>query len=156
MILFANDWNAYPTAIADTQTTNVSWVRLASVLKTMGIKNYDFHLALLQPELQGVDPYSLNLTADQQTKIALEIEYNPWYFFREIARIPDGNTPMMVECNRAILSVIWCFFVNIDYALILVRQCGKSTLCDILEIYLLYFYYRGRTMILLTKDSKLK
>lgn len=156
MILFAKDWGHYPTAIADDKTTNTEWLRLASLYKSMGIKNYYFHLALYQPELQGVDPYSDNLTSDQKAMIALEVEYNPWYFFREVLRVPNGSNPLKFKANRGVISLLWCFFVGIDYALNMIRQTGKSVGCEGLEVWLVDFYYRNTDLLLYTKDDDLR
>lgn len=156
MILFASDWERYPNAIADVNTTNRSWVHSASLWKSMGIANYDFHLALLHPELVGVDVYSDTLTEDQKAMIRLEVAWNPWYYFREVARIPNGSNPLMLESNRANLSMYWCFFNGIDYCLILVRQAGKSVSVDQLDIYLMDYYYQKTDMLKLTKDIPLR
>ena len=45
MILFLEDWAKYPTAIPNVKTTNKSWLRLAGLLKSMGVKNHAFPLA---------------------------------------------------------------------------------------------------------------
>ena len=46
MILYSEDWPKYPEAIADYNTTNESFLKLADVLKGMGKKNYNVFLAL--------------------------------------------------------------------------------------------------------------
>ena len=70
MILFENDWKRYPNAIADVDTGNKSFLRLSLVLKSMGVKNHAFPLALLNPELKGVNPHSTNLSIEQMVLIA--------------------------------------------------------------------------------------
>lgn len=129
---------------------------MSAVLKSIGLKNYYFHLALLNPLLQGVDPYSPNLTFEQKAMIALEVQLNPWYFFREVARISSGSTALQFRLVRPSLSMLWCFFNGIDYVLIMPRQIGKSITGDFLEIWLLNYYYQNTTMILFTKDDKLR
>lgn len=156
MILFPDDWARYPTAIADTNTTNRSWVHSASLYKSMGLNNYDFHLALLQPALVGVNVYSHTLSEEQKAMIRYEVAFNPWYYFREVARIPNGANPLMLESNRANLSMYWCFFNGIDYCLIMVRQTGKSVSVDQLDIYLMDYYYKKTDMLKLTKDIQLR
>jgi len=156
MILFLNDWKTHNTAIIDDKTTNVEFLRAAALLKHMKINNYYFHLALLQPELQGVDPYSSNLTTAQKTAIALECQNNPWYFFREIMRVPDGKLSVRFRVNRPTLMLLWCFFCGIDIALIMPRQNGKSVACDALELWLTYLYYFGTDLLLFTKDDALR
>jgi hypothetical protein len=157
MIIFESDWQDYKYAIADTETTNRSWVHLAAVYKSMGVRNYYFHLALLNPDLQGIDPHDAYLTLEQKTAIAVEVENNPWYFFREVLRLPvDGGGTQPFRANRAIISLIWCFLVGIDYGLIMPRQTGKSVGTDGLKIWLLFFYYMKAELFLLTKDAGLR
>lgn len=156
MFLFLEDHQKYPNAIIDTATTNTSWLHMASVLKSMGVKNYYFHLILNQPILQGVDPHDPNLSIELKTAIALECEHNIWYYFREVARVDNGNTPLKFALNRGTLSVLWAFCCGIDYALIMPRQIGKSVVCEILDGWLMYFYYRNTKLFLFTKDDGLR
>lgn len=158
MILFAEDYARYPTAIPDTQTTNESFLDLAGLLRAMNIKNYFVHLTLLQPQLQGVDPYSKTLTEEQKTMIALECAYNPWYFFREVARVPAqaGVTPNKFRMNRANLALYFSFLNNVDFALIMPRQLGKSLSTDMLMVWLLFFILHNSKINMLTKDNGLR
>jgi hypothetical protein len=121
----------------------------------MGVKNYYFHLALFDPTLQGVDPFSPDLTAEQIFRIQREIKTNPWYYFREIARIPDGNNPVQFRLTRPILALFWCIFVGITFFLIMPRQIGKTAAMTHMHNYLRDFYYRNRSTFLFTKSSKL-
>jgi len=156
MINFLTDLKDYPTAIIDDQTTNKSWVYLASLLKQMGIKNHFFHLSLMQSDLQGIDPFSPNLTPEIMLKIKIECEYNPWYFFREIFYLPDGNNKKRFNLNRGNMFLIWSFFNTVDAALEMIRQTGKSVTCDGILIYLLFFYYRRTEILLVTQDTGLR
>jgi hypothetical protein len=158
MILFETDWYKYPTAIIDTQTTNKSWVRLAAVYRSMGIKNHAFLLALVNPKLQGVDPFSKHLTADQMYMIAAECKVNPWYFFREIARAPgnSGSDAVPLEANRANIALYWSFFNHVFFTLIQPRQTGKSFSTDTLMSYLMNVVCTGTSINLLTKDDNLR
>ena len=156
MILFESDYKRFPNTIIDVETTNESWVRLAAVYKSMGIKNCYFHLTLLNPELQGVDPFDPNLTETQKGAILTEVSYNPWYFFREIVRLPNGSNPLQFKANRGIIAMIWCFLVAIDSALIMPRQFGKSVGADCLNIWLMFFVYEKTETFLFTKDAELR
>ena len=42
----------------------------------MGIKNNSFMLALINPRLQGIDPFSPNLTIEEMAMIAIECKVN--------------------------------------------------------------------------------
>lgn len=158
MILFAHDWQRFPTAIADTKTTNTSFIRLAQLYKSMGIKNHMFHLALMQPELQGVDPHDPNLTEMQKLMIGTECRFNPWYFFREVVRIPPvaGPDPVQFRANRGNIALYWSFFNNIDSALIQPRQTGKSVGVDCLMVDLIYILTTNTKITMITKDDPLR
>lgn len=158
MILFRKDWHMYPNAIIDVKTSNHSFLKLAAALKKAGIQNNAFMLALYQPELQGVDPHSPDLTKDQMLMIQKECEYNPWYFFREVARIPQPGSPKpsVFLANRANISMFWSFFNGIDYASILPRQNGKSVTADTLNTWLLNVSAKNTTIQLVTKDAPLR
>lgn len=157
MILFQDDWRKYPTAIVDTKTSNQSFVRYAKLLKKMGIKNHLWPLALIQPALQGVNPHSPDLTDHQKVMIRAEIEINPWYYLREVARIPvSGDTPFPVKANRGICGMWWCFFAELYLYIIQPRQTGKTLGSDILHIYLQTFVYKTTTICYMTKDTSLR
>lgn len=158
MILFAEDWRKYPTAIVDTDTPNKSFVHLAQVFKKMGIKNHSFILSLLNPKLKGVDPHSPDLTQEQMVAIAYECWINPWYFFREVARVPaqSGVTLSPFLANRGNISLIWCFFTHITIFLVQIRQTGKSLSTDMLMSYLLNIKCRNTKINLMTKDDNLR
>jgi len=155
MILFKEDWRKYPTAIVDTKTNNKSFLRLASVYRVMGIDNHAFILALINPDLQGVDPFDPKLTLEQMAAIALECRENPWYFLREVARVPGEGTSKSVQfdANRANISVWWCFFNHITTFLIQPRQTGKSFAIDTLDVLLMNLLCHNTKINLLTKDE---
>lgn len=158
MILFLDDWKKYPSAIADTRTTNKSFLRLASVYKMMGIKNHMFLLALVNPSLQGVDPFDPNLTLKQMGEIAIECSINPWYFFRECARAPadSGMEAVPLEANRANIALFWSFFNHALFILIQPRQTGKSFSTDVLMSLLMNVICKNTKINLLTKDDNLR
>lgn len=158
MILFEEDWAKYPSAIPDFKTSNKSFLELAAKLRKMGIRNCLFMLALHQPELQGVDPYADNLTLEQKQMIQTECEYNPWYFLREIVRIPpiSGLDPVPYRANRANISMTWAFLNHIAYMLIQPRQTGKSVSTDALTSWLYLCALRNARMLLITKSDDLR
>lgn len=158
MILFKDDWRRYPSAIVDTQTTNKSFLRLATVYREMGISNCEFILALHNPRLQGIDPFANDLTIEQMAMIGVECKVNPWYYFREVARAPAiaGNTSSMVEANRGNIALWWSFFNHITITLIQPRQTGKSFCTDLLMTELMNFMCSNSQFNLLTKDDTLR
>jgi hypothetical protein len=158
MILFEQDWLKYPNAIIDTKTSNQSYVRLASVYRKMGVKNNAFCLALINPALQGLDPFAPDLTIEEMAAVAVEIKNNPWYFMREVARVPPigggGSTPF--EGNRGNVALFWCFFNHVMTFLIQIRQTGKSLSTDLLMTLLMNFRCENTEINLLTKDEILR
>ena len=60
----------------DIHTKNISFLKMAKYLKEKGIKKYAFMLKLYDKTLVGVDPYSPNLTSEQQIRIRKEIMIN--------------------------------------------------------------------------------
>lgn len=157
-ILFQEDWLKYPGAIIDTQTTNKSFVRLASLYREMGIKNNSFMLALINKDLQGIDPFDPTLTLQTQLAIVYECKINAWYFFREILKAPAqaGAPGMRFEANRGNMALFWSFFNHIMIVLIQIRQTGKSFSTDGLMTYLMNIRCTNTEINLLTKDDTLR
>ena len=158
MILFQEDWAKYPRAIADFDTKNRSFVKLAALYKAMGVHNHTFMLALHDSTLKGIDPFSPILSGETIRRITIECKLNPWYFFREIARVPggSGDDAVMLEANRGNIGLFWYFFNHVTTYLIQIRQTGKSLNSDILDCYLLNIRCTDTTINLLTKDRDLR
>ncbi len=158
MIRFLRDWANFPNAIIDYKTSNESFLRQVEVYRRMGIKNNMFILTLLQPELQGVDPHSPDLTTEQKVAIAMECRYNPWYYFREVVRIPPvaGPKPIPFKANRGNIALLWLFYCSIDVALIQPRQTGKSVSTDTLMAWLIYIGASNTKINMITKDDTLR
>ena len=116
--------------ILDTKTRNISFIQTAYDLKMLGIKNNKFFLKLYDEELQGKDPYDPLLPPDMIKRVIIECIRNPWYFLRELSRIPDEGGAVGVgsgkpyQLNRGNLASTWCFIHNIDHYLVLPRQIG--------------------------------
>ena len=158
MILFLNDWQKYPGAIAHTQTSNTSWLEMAKIYNYMGIKNHMFLLALHDPVLLDVDPFDEKISIENQLRVAYECKINPWYYFREVARIPagSGEDAVKLRANRGNIALYWCFFNHVMTFLIQIRQTGKSVSVDELSTYLLNIRCRKTDINLLTKDDVLR
>ena len=112
----------------DFGTMNRSFLQVAKDLKTVGIRNCYFMLEIKDPYLVTIDPYSVdehgrcNLTQEQVDRIILECKSNPWYYLREIARIPDqGGTAVPYRANRGNIAQAWCIWKGYDSWLCLTR-----------------------------------
>lgn len=114
----------------DWETSNLSFLQVASDLKRLGIKNNMFFLRLYDKGLQGIDPHGpiAALSTELTQRIMAECIRNPWYYLREVCRIPDqGNSKgIPYKLNRANLAATWCFINNIDHYLTIPRQVGKT------------------------------
>jgi len=155
MILFLEDWKKYPNAVLQLNTKNESFIRVAKLLKHMGIKNHAFMLALHNPALLEVDPWSPNLTAVEIEMIVEEVRENFWYFIREVYRVPPaaGTTPLMLKANRANISYFWLFFNHITTYLIQPRQTGKSLSYTTVDVYLANTLFNYNISVLLKDDD---
>ena len=158
MILFYEDWQKYPTAKPHLTTKAESYLELAKIYKAMGIENHMFHLALVDQSLEFVDPHSDDLTLEQMAAITVECKINPWYFFREVARVPAGSgaDAAPLQANRANIAAFWCFFNHATIFLIQPRQTGKSISIDELVTLLMNILCKGTDINLLTKDEVLR
>ena len=135
-------------------TTNKSFVRMAMVLKKMGIQNHYFFLALLQRELEFVNPFDPNLDDKTKVRILIECTYNPWYFFRECIKVPAaGGTIVDFMLHRGNLAAIWSFLNDIDFGLIMPRQTGKSYVTQSIITYMLYVLASHITIGHFDKDT---
>lgn len=157
MILFQNDWNAYPNAIVHTTTANRSFLKMHFILKEMGIKNNAFFLALHDQSLKDVDPFNMaKMTPELALKIGIEIKINPWYYLREIVRIPaSGTDPIHYRLNRAGMFLYWAFFNSCNLFLIQPRQTGKTITSETLIVLLMYFIYKNTRIKLFTHSTQL-
>lgn len=155
-ILFLDDWdNKYPHAIADAKSKNQSWVRQAAKFKSMGINNYYFHLALHNPLLVGVDPYSDYLSPEQQQMILIECSENYWYALREVIRFPEDGSDNFyhLDANRGNLAMFWCLFNSFITYLQQIRQTGKTLNARAVIILFHMFASYGASSILFTKGD---
>lgn len=158
MILFLDDWkDKHPGAIIDTQTHNKSFLRYAALLKEMGVKNHAWPLQLLDPTLQGIDPYDPNLPLETIIKIAVESKLNFTYVIRNLIRDPKGTEdhPLHYKASRG-TALYWLYFNHIPTMLTVPRQTLKSFSLSALTVWLLNISCTNTTMALLTKDNTLR
>lgn len=155
MILYESDIQR-EGAIIDITTSNKSFIRMSILLSRMGVRNNKFFLALLDPSLQGVNPFDPKLTEEQKFRIGLESKRNPWYFIRECARVPSqGSDSAPFELNRANLAFMWCFLNSIDSFLTIPRQVGKTVTSLCILTWLMYIAGKNVNIGLFAKGNKL-
>ena len=145
----------------DFGTSNRSFLQVAQDLRTLGIKNCYFMLELYDPSLVNIDPYAVGpdghstLTKDQIDRIMLECKRNPWYYLREIARIPDqGGTAIPYRANRGNIAQAWCIWKGLDSWLCLPRQKGKTQSALAMQAWMYSFGTTNSTFIFVNKDGE--
>lgn len=155
MIMFKEDWDRYPTAIVHTTTKNTTWLELAAKYKEMGIKNYYFHLALINPILADYSPHDPDLPEDIASIMLVECSINPWYALREVIQIP-GKIPGAynpIQANRGNIAAYWAMYNRVIVYLQQIRQTGKSLWGRALVTDFHHFRNKRGTHILYTKSD---
>jgi hypothetical protein len=145
----------------DLGTMNKSFLQVAKDLQTVGIKNCYFLLEIYDYSLVNIDPFSVgpdghtNLTQDQITRIMTECMRNPWYYLREISRIPDpGGTAVPYKANRGNIAQAWCILHGLDSWLNLTRQQGKTQSALALESWMYSFGTSQSQFIYINKSGE--
>lgn len=154
MILFREDFVKHKATIHYT-TKNISAIRVAEIYRKMGIKNYAFILALVHEELADVDPHQEDLSSEIKNLIRDEIHRNPFYFYREIVKVPaSGGPPVPFEFNRFNTAYLWCNLNDIDSYGEIPRQTGKTTVMGTWAEYLMLVHYENAQVGFFTKGSE--
>jgi len=158
MILFLDDWLKYPGACIHYETSNSSFLRVAEIYNQMGIQNCAFHLSLLDSSLKDVDLTRDDLDNITLAKVIVECQRNPWYFFREVLRVPVPGSinPIKFRADRANIALYWLFLNHVLSVLVIQRQTGKTTMLMSLVTYLLDIGTTNSFINLLTKSSSLR
>jgi len=118
--------------IYDWDTKNKSFLDLYNDLYNLGVKNNKFFLRLYDRDLKGINPFQPNLPIELQLKIAIECKINPYYFLREVSRIPVDGLPIEIGGGSQYIMdrnniAAWYLLLNgIDIYRSKPRQCGKT------------------------------
>ena len=117
-------------------------------------------LEIVDISLVHVNPYAVDdkgnptLTKDEVLRILAECRRNPWYYLREICRIPDQGNPNGVpyKANRGNIAQAWCIVHGIDSLLCLQRQQGETQSALAIQTWIYSFGTSGFTFIFVNKD----
>ena len=138
------------------ETTNQSFIDMHYYLKSIGVQNNDFFLALLDPGLASVDPRDPHLSTFMKTRVMNECRNNYWYFLREVVRVPEQGGDVIggtrYKLNRGNLALSYLSIYNFNIYIEMPRQTGKTVGT---ELRLLWCYNFGTTnseIMLLHKD----
>ena len=145
----------------DTGTANTSFITVAKQLKSLGVKNFYFMLEINDISLIGIDPFAVDkdgnptLTQDQVQRIIIECTINPWYYLREICRIPEqGGTSVRYKANRGNIAQAWCMLHGLDSWLCLPRQQGKTESAIACQCWMYLFGTTNSQFIFINKDGE--
>jgi len=142
--------------IYDIKTKNISFLKIAAELRRKGIKNNKFMLALYDDGLVGVDPRDKNLSAAMKVKIYNEICVNPWYYLREIVRIPvegrEDGMPYHIHLGN--LTMSYLKWKNINQIVVLPRQHYKTISEICYDTWCMNFGAQNTNIIYLNKEFK--
>ena len=141
-------------------TTNKSFIEMHLYLKDKGIKHNEFMLLLLDPDLARINPRDPRLPPAMTAKVLRECIYNPWYFLREICRIPSDGIAEGVpfKLHRGNMAMLFCLMLNLNTSCILPRQTGKTMGAIAWYLWLFNFGTNNAEISFLNKkfeDSKL-
>ena len=147
----ANKYTSPPTNV-DYGTRNKSFLKMYKYLKDMGIKNNKFFLRLYDSALIGVNPHDANLSIEMQARIQTEVQKNPWYYLREVVRIPVPGGIKSFELHRGNLPILWGMLNNLNILCELPRQNYKTISAICLYVWV-YEYCTENTTILFGNKS---
>ena len=142
-------------------TKNTSFIELHNDLKKLGVENNKFFLKLYDADLMDVDPYAMILPLELQAKIIVECIRNPWYFLREVVRIPVDGKPicpgggMAFKADRNNIACWYLFLHGIDHYSSKPRQLGKTQNALSMINYAYHFGCMSSTITLANKDFTL-
>lgn len=146
--------------IYDWKTKNKSFITLHKHLKALGVKNNKFFLRIYDRDLIGIDPYAPTLPLEIQLKIYMECLINPWYFLREVARMPEDGTSVCIgggvpyKIDRTNCATWYLYLNNIDHYASKPRQQGKTQDAMMKFTYGYHFACTNSSMSLFCKDGR--
>lgn len=117
------------------RTQNTSFLDQHHLLKSKGIKNNAFFLALYDPYLENVDPFDPNLSNEMKARVLSECRNNYWYFLREVVRLPTAGADSIFEINPAFLAFHYLCELNENIYIEVPRQIGKTTSTLVRKLY---------------------
>lgn len=138
------------------ETTNQSFLDMHYYLKSKGIQNNDFFLALLDSGLAGVDPRDPNLPQYMKVRVMNECRLNYWYFLREVVRIPDQGGSVgsgkRFKLHRGNLAMNFLFTLNFNMFVEMPRQHGKTTAALVRYLWVYNFGTSNSEIMFMHKD----
>lgn len=161
---FAKQASSYAKKVSkkkqyDWKTKNQSFLDLYQDLYKLGVKNNKFFLRIYDTDLIGVDVYSPVMPKDLQIKIFIECLINPWYFLREVLRIPVDGMPIepgsgsKFKADRNNIACWYCLLNGMDFYSSKPRQQGKTQNIVGMFNYAYHFANMSSMMLFFNKDQ---
>lgn len=136
-------------------TKNLSFLKMYTILKDFGVENNSFFLELYDEGLIDIDPLDENLSRDIKLRVHNEIARNPWYYLREVVRIPTAGEKRMFELTRATLALCWATLNDLSSFVVLPRQCYKTySICAIYS-WMLYWGCRNSEFMMFSYSDSI-
>lgn len=135
-----------------TTTTNLSFIKMHRMLKSYGVKDNKFHLALYDASLADVNPHDPALPRDMKIKIAMECKKNMWYFFRECMRIPVEGGSISYELDIGSMAQTYLMHKNINIIKEQPRQTHKTITTDAFYLWVFLFRTKNSTFMFSNKS----
>ena len=135
-------------------TSNASFIQCHRILRKKGVSNNMFMLALQQPELADVDPHDPMISDENRLKVLAEVKANPWYFFREVLRIPIVGGLVPFEMHLGNMALVHLALRNVNTILVLPRQHYKTITSICIFLYAYEFITTNSTIIFSNKEAK--
>lgn len=127
-------------------TRNNSALAVYKQLVKTDVKNAGEILKLLDSSLDNIDPHSKDLTEEQKVRICIEARDNPWYFYREIVKIPSTNSsPSHFRFGIVSIGAIFACIKNKDLIYETPRQEGRTTFSIVRALHSAYMKVDGKT-----------
>lgn len=146
-----------PTVIyTHKETSNQSFIDMHHYLKSKGIQNNDFFLALFDSGLAGIDPRDPNLPSHMKARVLRECRINYWYFLREVVRIPiqggQVGSGARYKLHRGNLAMNFLFVLNFNQFSEMPRQHGKTTAALVRYLWCYNFGTSNSEIMFIHKD----
>ena len=123
-------------------------------LRSKGVSNHKFMLTLYRKELEDVDVHAEGIPDEIKLLALTECRINPWYFFREVVRIPIPGGETRFELHLGNMALIYCALQNLNVIEVLPRQHYKTISSICIFLYLYDIATSNSKMIFSNKEQK--
>ena len=112
--------------VVHVETNNKTFLRTFSELEALGMKGVTFFLALYDEGLKGVNPVDPKLPKSLRARVLKEIVKNPWYYYREVLRVPVSGGLTRFRLHLGNLAMLYLAHMNVNTYTVIARQNYKT------------------------------